>query len=151
MNLSRRHALRVIGGTASTLAMREFLGQGARQQNSTSLQANVKDKIPSLYGFNTYTEDYARFCAKPADQRVFYALEGGQIVKEKLDEHKWLPTRSPAKKNLPIAGGSWDDVPLESPFPDNLSGDGPYKANWNSLMNYDAPEWYRDAKFVIVN
>ena len=46
--------------------------------------------------------------------------------------------------------GTWDGVPLQAPsnIPD-LTGDGPYKADWNSLLAYDAPEWYRDAKFGI--
>ena len=27
--------------------------------------------------------------------------------------------------------------------------DGPFKPDWNSLTNYQAPEWFRDAKFGI--
>ena len=26
---------------------------------------------------------------------------------------------------------------------------GPYRADWDSLQSYEAPEWYRDAKFGI--
>jgi alpha-L-fucosidase len=37
---------------------------------------------------------------------------------------------------------------MDSPIA-NLAGDGPYKPNWDSLQQYDAPEWYRDAKFGI--
>jgi alpha-L-fucosidase len=37
---------------------------------------------------------------------------------------------------------------MESPLP-NLAGEGPYKPTWDSLLQYDAPEWYRDAKFGI--
>ncbi|MFZ0429163.1 MAG: alpha-L-fucosidase, partial [Acidobacteriota bacterium] len=46
--------------------------------------------------------------------------------------------------------GTWDGVPLQTP-PDlrDPSGDGPFKAEWSSLLGYDAPEWYRDAKFGI--
>jgi len=46
--------------------------------------------------------------------------------------------------------GTWDGVSLRAPsdIPD-LTGDGPYKATWGSLLAYDAPEWYRDAKFGI--
>ena len=46
--------------------------------------------------------------------------------------------------------GTWDGVPLQAPsdIPD-LTGDGPFKADWDSLLAYDAPEWYRDAKFGI--
>jgi alpha-L-fucosidase len=50
--------------------------------------------------------------------------------------------------SLPIAGGSWDGVPMDSPIA-NLGGDGPYQPNWDSMLQYDAPEWYRDAKFGI--
>ena len=30
-----------------------------------------------------------------------------------------------------------------------LAGTGPYAPTWDSLLQYDAPEWYRDAKFGI--
>src|SRR5262245_3196535 len=29
------------------------------------------------------------------------------------------------------------------------SADGPFKPDWNSLTNYQTPEWFRDAKFGI--
>lgn len=32
---------------------------------------------------------------------------------------------------------------------DNLDHQGPYQANWESLRKYEAPEWYKDAKFGI--
>jgi alpha-L-fucosidase len=35
---------------------------------------------------------------------------------------------------------------MNSPVP-GLSGDGPFQPTWESLLNYEAPEWYRDAKF----
>ena len=98
--------------------------------------------------FNRLTEDYAAFCAKPADARIFYALEGGKIIPTKLDEHDWKPAEWGQPPELPIPGGSWDGVPLTSPIP-NLSGPGPYKPAWDSLLQYEAPEWYRDAKFGI--
>jgi alpha-L-fucosidase len=46
--------------------------------------------------------------------------------------------------------GTWDGVPLQalSDIPD-LAGDGPFKPDWPSLLEYDVPEWYRDAKFGI--
>ncbi len=47
-----------------------------------------------------------------------------------------------------VASGFWDDVPLASPIP-NLAGVGPYQPTWDSLSEYEAPEWYRDAKFGI--
>jgi alpha-L-fucosidase len=98
--------------------------------------------------FNTVTDDYAKFCATPADQRVFYALEDGKFVKVKLDEKNWKPTAWGKAPALPVPGGSWDGVPMNSPIPD-LSGEGSYKPTWDSLMQYDAPEWYRDAKFGV--
>ena len=99
--------------------------------------------------FNQYIHDYAAFCALPPKMRVFYAARNGQIVEEWLDEATWQPPAwdfNPAP--LQIAGGMWDNVPLESPIPD-LAGDGPYKPTWDSLLNYEAPEWYQDAKFGI--
>ncbi len=99
-------------------------------------------------GFDTFTEDYAKFCETPAGQRIFYALQNGKIVSEKLNETGWQPTAWGKPPSLPILGGSWDGVPMDSPIP-NLGGDGPYKPTWDSLLQYDAPEWYRDAKFGI--
>ncbi|HLH08365.1 MAG TPA: alpha-L-fucosidase [Terriglobales bacterium] len=32
---------------------------------------------------------------------------------------------------------------------DTVIQQGPYRADWQSLQNYEAPEWYRDAKFGI--
>ena len=37
---------------------------------------------------------------------------------------------------------------MDSPIPD-LAGTGPYKPTWDSLLQYEAPEWYQDAKFGI--
>ncbi len=46
--------------------------------------------------------------------------------------------------------GTWDGVTLQSPSDvADLTGDGPFKPEWESLLTYDAPEWYRDAKFGI--
>ena len=39
-----------------------------------------------FHAFDTFTEDYANFCATPADRRIFYALQNGKFAKEKLDE-----------------------------------------------------------------
>ncbi|MGB7767486.1 MAG: alpha-L-fucosidase, partial [Verrucomicrobiia bacterium] len=44
---------------------------------------------------------------------------------------------------------TWDGVPLQSPPNAGLAGDGPFKPDWTSLLEYEAPEWYRDAKFGI--
>src|SRR5690242_2824435 len=32
---------------------------------------------------------------------------------------------------------------------ENADREGPYRADWESLKNYEAPEWYKDAKFGI--
>jgi alpha-L-fucosidase len=109
-------------------------------------QASNATQLPD--GFSTYAGDYAQYCATPAAQRVFYALENGKLIKEKLDEKAWQPTEWGGPPVLPVAGGSWDGVPMISPIPP-LEGEGPYKPTWDSLLQYDAPEWYRDAKFGI--
>ncbi|HTV61126.1 MAG TPA: alpha-L-fucosidase [Verrucomicrobiae bacterium] len=45
--------------------------------------------------------------------------------------------------------GTWDGVPLQSPSIPGLAGEGPYKPDWDSMLNYETPEWYQDAKFGI--
>jgi len=100
-------------------------------------------------GFNRYTQDYAQFCALPPEKRVFYCLRGGKIVEAKLDEAAWQPPAYDYNpKPVSLAGGMWNNVPLESPIPD-LAGGGPFKPAWDSLLEYEAPDWYRDAKFGI--
>ena len=100
-------------------------------------------------GFNRYTQSYADFCALAPEKRVYYKVSENKIVETKLDPANW---QTPAWNYNPspqtIAGGLWDDVPLASPFQD-LAGDGPYKPTWDSLLEYDAPDWYQDAKFGI--
>ncbi len=109
--------------------------------------AGAQSSPPS--GFNRYTQDYAAFCAQPPEQRVFYKVADGKIVETKVDEANWQqPAWNYNPSPLQVAGGTWDDVPLESPIP-NLAGDGPFKPTWESLLDYEAPDWYRDAKFGI--
>jgi alpha-L-fucosidase len=116
-------------------------------------QSSAGSPASAFNAFNTLTKDYAGFCATPADEREFYELQNGKFIKEKLDENSWEvspnsesgPRRPP---RLPIPGGSWNGVPMDSPIA-GLSGDGPYKPTWDSLLEYDVPEWYRDAKFGI--
>ncbi len=111
-------------------------------------QSNDATQSPVFHEFDTYSQDYAQFCATPASERVFYALVNGEFVKENLDEKNWKATEWGEAPELPIPGGSWDGVPMDSPIPD-LGGDGPYKPTWDSLLQYEAPEWYQDAKFGI--
>jgi len=101
-------------------------------------------------GFGKYSQDYAEFCATPAARRLFYVLKSGRIVPEKLDEANWKPAGWGEPSALPVPGGSWDGVPMDAPI-SGLAGDGPYKPTWDSLGQYECPEWYRDAKFGIWN
>ncbi|MGH8179380.1 MAG: alpha-L-fucosidase [Steroidobacteraceae bacterium] len=41
-------------------------------------------------------------------------------------------------------------MPLAAPIAD-LAGKGPFLPTWDSLLQYQCPEWYRDAKFGIWN
>ena len=124
---------------ASTAALKPIRGFGESAQDS-------RPGAPD--GFNRYTKDYAQFCALPPEKRVFYRLSGDRIVEAKPDDAAGKPSAWGEPSALPIPGGSWDGVPMESPIP-NLAGEGPYKPTWDSLLEYDAPEWYRDAKFGI--
>src|SRR5690242_11399527 len=89
--------------------------------------------------FDTLTENYEAFCATPEDKRSFYALKGGKIVQQALGQNNWRPTAWGAAPSLPVSGGSWDGVPMDSPIP-GLNGEGPYKPNWESLLQYEAPD-----------
>ena len=111
-------------------------------------QTGDATESPAFHAFNSLTQDYAQFCATPAGERLFYALEGDQFIKEMLDEKTWAPTSWGEPPSLPVHGGSWDGVPMDSPIA-NLGGEGPYKPTWDSLLQYEAPDWYRDAKFGI--
>ena len=135
--MQRRDFCKLLTIAAASRAISSF-GQAA-QENESGLPT----------GFNQYTGDYARFCALPPDERVFYKVSGNRIIETRLDDATWQPPAwnyNPAP--LPVAGGLWDDVPLNSPIP-NLAGEGPYKPAWDSLLQYEAPEWYQDAKFGI--
>ena len=129
---------------------REFckLVAAAAAARAIPTRGQSSESAPPAEGFNTLRQSYADFCATPADQRIFYALVDGKIVREKLDESSWAATSWGSPPNLPVAGGSWDGVPMVAPVP-GLNGDGPYQPTWDSLLQYEAPEWYRDAKFGI--
>ncbi len=144
--MRRRDFCKLIAATAAASAMPSVAETVEEAKSPIGSEAETTDSAPS--GFDTFTEDYAKFCATPADRRVFYALRNGKFIKEKLDEKTWQPTAWGDPPSLPVPGGSWDGVPMDSPLAD-LSGDGPYKPTWDSLLQYDAPDWYRDAKFGI--
>ena len=121
----------------------------ASRAASTFGQAAQGNALDAPSGFNRYSQDYAQFCALPPEKRVFYKVSGNTIVETMLDEATWQPpARNYNPSPSPIAGGLWDDVSLNSPIP-GLAGEGPYQPNWDSLLQYEAPEWYQDAKFGI--
>src|ERR1035441_8765733 len=92
--------------------------------------------------------DYARFCALPESERRFSVVSGDRIVTEKLDLATWKSDTYDTPQKLPGILDSWDGVSMKSPFV-GLNGSGPYEATWDSLLQYEAPEWYQDAKFGI--
>jgi alpha-L-fucosidase len=135
-----------IAGTASAEDPKPFSTPDTTATPLSAAAAAAQEGV--AVGFGQVTQTYAEFCQTPAQDRVFYALEGGKIITEKLDEASWKPTDWGQPPELPIPGGSWDGVPMVSPIP-NLAGSGPFQPTWESLLNYEAPEWYRDAKFGI--
>ena len=126
----------------------KFLAAATAARTIPAVGQQEGSSLPSR--FNQYREDYAAFCAKSPNERVFYAVREGQIVEMRPDDMAATGSQ-PAwgePPELPIAGGSWDGVPMNSPIP-HLSGYGPYQPTWDSLLEYEAPEWYQDAKFGI--
>jgi len=109
-------------------------------------QQAASAQVPA--GFNSLSRSYEEFCATPAAERMFYALVDGKIVETRLDETTWKPTEWGKTPELPVPGGSWDGVPMVAPVP-GLSGEGPYRPTWDSMQQYEVPEWYQDAKFGI--
>jgi alpha-L-fucosidase len=142
--MQRRDFCKVMAATAMATAVPKPLQPLARAKQSTDFDSGTSH----ARGFNILTQDYAQFCATPSDQKVFYAMVDGKVVSEKLDEKGWEPTDWGKPPALPVPGGSWDGVPMMSPIPD-LAGTGPYQPTWDSLHQYETPEWYRDAKFGI--
>jgi alpha-L-fucosidase len=139
--MQRREFCKLIAAAAAANAI------PATGQTGTPAHADAATaEMPA--GFNSLRQSYEEFCATPQAERVFYALVDGKIVEQKLDEASWKPTAWGSPPELPISGGSWDGVPMNAPV-SGLEGNGPYKPTWNSLLEYEAPEWYRDAKFGI--
>src|SRR6185503_2562873 len=105
--------------------------------------ASPAGTLPSTYPdrFNKLTQDYASFCATPENERVFYAFRNGQIISERFNPGDYKASAyDPPQPNLPVSGGSHDGVPMISPVP-GLQGDGPYQPTWESLLQYECPEW----------
>ena len=139
--MERRAFCKLIAAAAASRAVPSFSGE----------QRDAPPVIPSL--LSEYGRNYAQFCALGELQRRYLEVRDGRFVEESLDPATWSvspnsesgPRRPPS---LPVPGGSWNGVPMEPPVP-GLSGEGPFEASWPSLMGYEAPEWYRDAKFGI--
>src|ERR1019366_9886750 len=91
----------------------------------------------------TMGPDYADFCALTESERTFSVVSGDQIATQKLDLATWQSNTWDAPEKLPGIPDSWDGVSMKSPIP-GLAGTGPYVATWDSLLQYEAPEWYRD-------
>jgi alpha-L-fucosidase len=136
-----------VAGSAGASELKNEAGSSATATSEGVAAAQSSDAAAA--GFGAVTQSYAEFCGMPASERVFYALEDGKVISEKLNESDWKPTGWIQPPDLPIPGGSWDGVPLDSPVTENLAGEGPFKPTWDSLLGYEAPEWYRDAKFGI--
>ena len=150
--MRRRKFLHLLSGLAAgTVGWSASSGKGAAAPLSPP-ESGVAS------GFDKYTEDYAQYCAKPENERIFYASVDGNIVPEHLNDEKWRPTGwhgenrppEPDPPALSVPGGSYHGVPIISPIP-GLAGEGPYKPTWDSLLQYECPEWFRDAKFGIFN
>ena len=135
-----------VGSTGGAEELKTGAASPAASGSAAPAAATQEEGV--AVGFGQVTQSYAAFCQTPAADRVFYALESGKIITEKLDEANWKPTGWGEPPELPVPGGSWDGVPMVSPLP-NLAGTGPYQPTWESLLQYEAPEWYRDAKFGI--
>jgi len=153
--MQRRKFIHLLGGFAAQSAVPPLGGAKQRGFGSTlssngETSAAQRGATPNAAGFNQYTEDYVAFCARPENERVFYALRNGSLVDEHLNGQDWKPTDWGNPPDLPVPGGSHDGVPMVAPIPD-LAGEGPYKPTWESLLQYECPEWYRDAKFGIWN
>ncbi|NUQ17869.1 MAG: alpha-L-fucosidase [Sphingomonas sp.] len=101
-------------------------------------------------GFNRLGQTYAEFCATGEQQRLFYALRGTQVVSERLDQASWKEPGWGWPADAQMPPGWWNGVPLDAPVP-GLSGPGPFQPTWESLDQYECPDWYRDAKFGIWN
>jgi alpha-L-fucosidase len=134
--MKRRSFFKMMGGAAA----------------AASLPVGVERALArgAMPGFDRVGQTYARFCATPEMRRLFYALHGKNIASERLRESSWTPTEWGHPPDLPVPGGSWDGVPMVPPVA-GLAGQGPFAPTWDSLLQYQCPEWYRDAKFGIWN
>jgi alpha-L-fucosidase len=149
--MKRREFCRLVAAAASAIAA-PAIGAEA-QQSSEQTDDTAQSSAFKAFDSPTQVRDYAEFCATPANERQFYAFENGRFIEEKLEEKTWefgdFQGNVVEAATLPIPGGSWDGVPMNSPHTLNLAGEGPYRPTWDSLLEYEAPEWYLDAKLAI--
>ncbi len=102
----------------------KLFGLGAGAAAALPLASNLKSLPPNIL---------------PQDVVPNFPVSGWQAV---VDEESGPPPAS-------TGPGTWDGVNVNAPHIPGLAGDGPFKPTWQSLLNYEAPEWYRDAKFGI--
>lgn len=149
--MKRREFCRLTAAATAALAIPTI----AEERPESSLPASDVAGSSAFKAFNSPGQDYAEFCSTPAHERRFYAFENGKFVEERLDDKAWeageFHENVVKAASLPVPGGSWDGVPMNSPFPSDLAGDGPYRPTWDSLLQYEAPEWFLDAKLAIWN
>ena len=149
--MKRREFCRLVAAAATTIAAPAFGADAPQSSGQTGDTA--QSTAFKAFGSPTQARDYAEFCATPANERQFYAFEDGRFIEEKLDEKAWefgdFQGNVVEAATLPIPGGSWDGGPMNFPHSSNLAGEGPYKPTWESLLEYEAPEWYLDAKLAI--
>ena len=136
MTMRRRRFFKMMAGTAAAAAL-PIVRTRALADDAAS-------------AFSRLGRPYAGFCATPEMERTFYALHGARIARERLRESGWRPTEWGHPPDLPVPGGSWDGVPMAPPIA-GLAGQGPFQPTWDSLLQYQFPDWYRDAKFGIWN
>jgi alpha-L-fucosidase len=147
--MKRRDFCRLAAAAATAMAIPTI----AEESSGSSEPMVDVAQLPAFKEFNSLHQDYAEFCATPAHERRFFAFENGQFFEEKLDDKAWeageFHENVVKAASLPVPGGSWDGVPMTSTLPSDLAGEGPYRPTWDSLLQYEAPEWYLDAKLAI--
>ena len=136
--MRRRDFCKLAGAASAAAALPLGLGKAFAQSVSPAAR------------FNQLTQSYAQFAVTPELQRAFYALRGTAVVPERLDEATWKDPPWDWLGAQKAPNGWWYDVPLETPIA-GLAGEGPFQPTWDSLEQYECPEWYRDAKFGIWN
>src|ERR1043165_8398717 len=79
-------------------------------------------------------------------QNMIQTFSSGHLHHRIIHTMKWSPTAlSALLLGLSLATATAQTNSLQLP----PIADGPFRADWNSLTNYQVPEWFRDAKFGI--